>query len=50
MAIAEYDSEEQARRAVREYVNYYRFDRKHSSLGYLTPTQFTRRAMLETVS
>lgn len=48
MAIAEYDSEEHARRAVREYVDYYRFDRKHSSLGYLTPTQFARRTMPKT--
>jgi transposase InsO family protein len=43
MAIAEYDSEAHARHAVREYVDYYRFDRKHSSLGYLTPTQFARQ-------
>jgi transposase InsO family protein len=45
MEMTEYESEEQARRAVAEYVNYYRFDRKHSSLGYLTPTQFTARSM-----
>ena len=45
MEMAEYDSEEHARRAVAEYVNYYRFDRKHSSLGYLTPAQFTRPTM-----
>ena len=50
MEIAEYDSEEQARRAVREYVTYYRYDRKHSSLGYLTPTQFARCTMPKTVS
>ena len=50
MEIAEYDSEEQARRAVRDYVTYYRYDRKHSSLGYLTPTQFARCTMSKTVS
>lgn len=50
MGIAEYDSEEHARHAVRKYVNYYRFDRKHSSLGYLTPTQFTRLTMPRAVS
>ena len=50
MEMAEYDSEEQARRAVTEYVNYYRFDRKHSSLGYLTPTQFTRSTMRKIVT
>jgi putative transposase len=48
--IAEYDSEEHARRIVRDYVNYYRFDRKHSSLGYLTPCQFTRSTMPRAVS
>ena len=50
MEIAEYDSEEHARRTVRDYVAYYRFDRKHSSLGYLTPTQFARCTMPKTVS
>jgi putative transposase len=43
MAMAEYDNEAHSRHAIAEYVTYYRFDRKHSSLGYLTPTQFTRR-------
>jgi putative transposase len=50
METAEYDNEAHARHAIAEYVTYYRFDRKHSSLGYLTPTQFTRRAMPQTVS
>jgi len=45
MEIADYDSEEHAKRAVAEYINYYRFDRKHSSLGYLTPHQFTQQSM-----
>jgi putative transposase len=44
METTEYESEEHARRAIAEYVDYYRFDRKHSSLGYLTPNQFTRYA------
>ena len=44
METTEYESEEHARRAVADYVDYYRFDRKHSSLGYLTPNQFTRYA------
>lgn len=43
MEIAEYDSEASARAAVASYVRYYRFDRKHSALGYLTPTQFAQR-------
>ena len=50
MATAEYDSAEQAKKAVAEYVRYYRFDRKHSSLGYLTPVQFTRAQMPGAVS
>jgi putative transposase len=50
MAIADYDGEEHARRAVAEYVNYYRFDRKHSSIGYLTPDQFTRSTMRKLVT
>ena len=45
MEMTEYDSEEQARQAIAEYVSYYRFDRKHSSLGYLTPAQFTTQTM-----
>ncbi|MFO0937136.1 MAG: IS3 family transposase [Gemmataceae bacterium] len=40
MENADYDSEEHARRSVAEYVEYYRFDRKHSSLDYLTPNEF----------
>ncbi len=45
MEIAEYDSEAAAREAVAEYIDYYRFDRKHSSLGYLTPVQFSNRVL-----
>jgi putative transposase len=45
MEIADYECEASARDAVAEYVSYYRFDRKHSSLGYLTPAQFTTRTM-----
>ncbi len=43
MAIAEYDCEAAARDAVARYVRYYRFDRKHSALGYLTPAQVARQ-------
>ena len=42
MEIAEYDSEASAREAVTRYVRYYRFERKHSALGYLTPAQFAQ--------
>jgi transposase InsO family protein len=42
MANADYDSEAAARDEVSRYVYYYRFERKHSSLGYLTPAKFAR--------
>ena len=45
MEMADYECEASARDAVAEYVSYYRFDRKHSSLGYLTPTQFAHHTM-----
>jgi putative transposase len=38
--IAEYESVAMARKTIAEYVGYYRFERKHSSLDYLTPHQF----------
>ena len=40
MEMTDYDSVESARVAVAEYIRYYRFDRKHSAIGYLTPVQF----------
>jgi putative transposase len=40
LEIADYDSVATARKTIAEYVRYYRFERKHSSLGYLTPHQF----------
>lgn len=40
LAMADYEDVESARAIVGEYVRYYRFERKHSSLGYLTPHQF----------
>jgi len=33
----------QARRAIMEYIGYYNTERRHSSLGNLTPAQFERR-------
>jgi transposase InsO family protein len=50
MEMDEYKSMEAAKRAVAEYIRYYRFDRKHSSLGYLTPSQFTRSLQTTLVS
>ena len=43
LAITEYESTAAARTVVAEYVRYYRFERKHSSIGYLTPHQFATR-------
>ena len=45
MELTDYESVESARTAVAEYVRYYRFDRKHSAIGYLTPVQFATSAM-----
>ena len=45
LVIAEYESAAAARKVVAEYVRYYRFERKHSSLGHLTHHQFAARTM-----
>jgi len=45
LEMSEYESVEMARMTIAEYVRYYRFERKHSSLGYLTPHQFDASAM-----
>lgn len=50
MATAECDSEAYVRHVVQEYGVYYRFDRKLSSLGYLTPTQYARLGRLRSDS
>lgn len=42
MEIAEYDGLGNAEKALVEYVNYYRFTRRHSALGYRTPHQFSK--------
>ncbi len=41
---SEYDSVATARTTIAEYVRYYRYERKHSSLGYLTPKPFETQA------
>lgn len=40
LEMTEYDNHREARREIAEYIDYYRTDRKHSALGYLTPKQF----------
>lgn len=36
-------SREQARRAIIEYIGYYNTERRHSALGYVSPTEFEHR-------
>ena len=45
MEMTDYESVESARTEVAEYIRYYRFDRKHSAIGYMTPAQFATHAM-----
>jgi putative transposase len=43
LEMTEYESVAMAKSTIAEYVRYYRFDRKHSSIGYLIPHQFETR-------
>ena len=38
-----FETHEQARLQIVEYIGYYNTDRRHSSLGYVTPAEFERR-------
>ena len=40
LEMTEYQNKQEAVKEIKSYVAYYNHDRKHSSLGYLTPTQF----------
>ncbi len=40
LEMTEYENHRTAQRAIGEYIHYYRTERKHSALGYLTPKQF----------
>jgi putative transposase len=42
LEMTEYEDQRAACRAIAEYIDYYRNDRKHSALGYRTPRQFER--------
>ena len=45
-----FETREQARRAIVQYIGYYNTERRHSSLGYVTPTEFERRWRAEVKS
>ena len=38
-----FETREQARQAIVEYIGYYNTERRHSSLGYIAPAEFERR-------
>jgi transposase InsO family protein len=40
LEMTEYENHRSACREIAEYIDYYRTERKHSALGYLTPIQF----------
>ena len=40
LEVTTYDSLEEARQEIREYINYYNTHRRHSSIDYQTPTHF----------
>jgi len=42
LEMTEYENSREARRAIAEYIAYYRSERKHSALGYVSPMQFER--------
>ena len=40
LEMTEYKTIKQALREIAQYIHYYNTQRRHSSLGYLTPAQF----------
>ena len=42
-----FETREQARLAIVEYIGYYNTERRHSSLGYIAPAEFERRWRVE---
>lgn len=47
VADAKWESRSQARRDVTEYLNWYNFDRRHSTLGYLAPAEYEMKMLQE---
>ena len=46
VADAKWASKSQAKREVTEYLNWYNFDRRHSTLGYLSPAEYEKKMLL----
>lgn len=44
---AKWESRSQAKREVIEYLNWYNFDRRHSTLGYLAPAEYEMKMLQE---
>ena len=40
-----YDTVDEAKRAIADFIHYYNENREHSSLGYMTPAEFSRLAL-----
>jgi putative transposase len=47
LELVEYRNSAEALRELSSYINYYNTERRHSSLGYVSPAQFERRNLLE---
>ena len=44
---AEYNGAPEALREIREYIRYHNVERRHSSLGYVTPVEFERQPTVQ---
>ncbi len=47
VADARWESRSQAKRELIEYLNWYNFNRRHSTLGYLTPAEYEMKMLQE---
>ena len=46
LEMTEYKNYNEARNEIRSYISYYNFERKHSAIGYQTPSQFEQKLSL----